>query len=126
MPSDCDTVLSVPTKTRLAIEPLEVLFRAARDEWPDAILEFEDEACPLDSEAAFIRGTASDEVFIYRDESGKASWDVAGKTDDNNGLMLHALRRGASLTLVWDGSSGGPRRIVETVQAVLSGLAEHG
>jgi hypothetical protein len=78
---------------------LETVARAVHQRWPEAVFV---DAVSGHQFASFAAARFGDlrELFVFRDEASRASWEHLGLTDENADAAIHAIAEPHAITLV--------------------------
>jgi hypothetical protein len=103
-----------------AAATLETVARVARSQWPDAVFVDASSGRRFASFAAAEFG-ALHELFVFRDETSRESWEQFGLDDTNADAMIYAITGRAELTLVIaDPQAMTVRAVVQELEQLLA------
>jgi len=96
--------------------------RIAQRSWPDAVLVDAERGRRFSSYTAAEFGTLH-EIFVFRDEAARHTWEELGASDDNMNTIVYAIVRDDVLTLVLEDPRAAP---MASIVSALDGLFHSG
>jgi hypothetical protein len=96
--------------------------RIAQRSWPDAVLVDAERGKRFSSYTAAEFG-ALHEIFVFRDEASRQTWEELGAAGDNMNTIVYAIARDDALTLVLEDARAAP---MTSILSALDGLFHNG
>jgi hypothetical protein len=111
----------IPIRSLQEINPLDAVVRSMRRRWPELVVE--------SGGGTLFKGYSEipfgklNELFLYRDETSRKSWDRLGAAPENEGAMVHAIVECDELTLVVDEQGPDTLSLISEMRSLLDPLS---